>query len=439
MSIRKKEMAVKYKSLLNESDGGCKAEHSLDKILLPGCYTVEIDHNGTDAGLPVEFCGEEHYIVGCLIVTDSGTAGPKQNNRVIGQSLTITTRNDKATKVYTRTLADGEWSKWYANTDENQSEDIMQLKTKVNSHAKTIPSLVSGVYWQEWPNTVDLRVNKADGTTAIHSLPAATTENAGIMTANDKVALDTATSRALRALFIAAGALYNDTDAPITRTAPWGDAVQHLAEHYYLNGLGDITETQMLAIYNERDWYSKVLTRRGMQSVTDTRTLILPRGIGFYSLWFSNFSAEILFYGTHFEVVPYGKLGAMTNFDSNNAVMIGDNNSARSFFGNCHKLRVVGFLNASNITNFGPAGTSDAAFYNAKALEIVFISKLKANLSFAYSPLLAKDSLLFMISNAAPTTAITITLHAEAYARLASDADIVAALEAQPLVSLVSA
>ena len=55
------------------------------------------------------------------------------------------------------------------------------------------------------------------------------------------------------------------------------------------------------------------------------------------------------------------------------------------------------------------------------------------------SPNLSKDSVVYMISNAAPTSAISITLHPDAYARLADDAEIVAALEAQPLVSLVSA
>ena len=46
---------------------------------------------------------------------------------------------------------------------------------------------------------------------------------------------------------------------------------------------------------------------------------------------------------------------------------------------------------------------------------------------------------MYMIEKAAPTTAIAITLHPDAYARLADDAEIVAALEAQPLISLVSA
>jgi hypothetical protein len=44
-----------------------------------------------------------------------------------------------------------------------------------------------------------------------------------------------------------------------------------------------------------------------------------------------------------------------------------------------------------------------------------------------------------MIENEAATSAITITLHANAYARLSTDLDIVAALENHPLVSLASA
>jgi type IV secretory pathway VirB3-like protein len=53
--------------------------------------------------------------------------------------------------------------------------------------------------------------------------------------------------------------------------------------------------------------------------------------------------------------------------------------------------------------------------------------------------MLSKESLLYIIENEAVTEVITITLHASAYARLAQDADIVAALNNHPLVSLASA
>ncbi len=129
MSEKVKKNAVRYKPLFNESGAGYKSECSLNKIFFPGCYSVEIDHIGIDVGLPIDDCGDEHYIVGNLFVTDCGTLGPKQNNRVTGQVLVFTTRVEKVTKIYTRTFADGEWSKWrtlaetgmydkIANTDE---------------------------------------------------------------------------------------------------------------------------------------------------------------------------------------------------------------------------------------------------------------------------------------------------------------------------------
>ena len=79
-----------------------------------------------------------------------------------------------------------------------------------------------------------------------------------------------------------------------------------------------------------------------------------------------------------------------------------------------------------------------STFKNCASLERVKI-RTSASVSLADSPLMSKKSLLYMINEANPTSAITITLHSDAYARLADDADIVAALEAQPLVSLVSA
>jgi hypothetical protein len=74
----------------------------------------------------------------------------------------------------------------------------------------------------------------------------------------------------------------------------------------------------------------------------------------------------------------------------------------------------------------------------AKARVVSFIA-LAQNCNLGNVPLLSKPSILYTINKATPASAITITLHADAYARLAEDADIVAALEAKPLVTLVSA
>lgn len=105
-------MPVKYKRLDSGRVADFYFERSLDLIFSPGCFTVEIDHSGKDVGLPIDDCGEEHYFVGNLVVTDSGTAGHKQENRVTGQLLTIASRKGKETKLFTRTFADGVWSQW---------------------------------------------------------------------------------------------------------------------------------------------------------------------------------------------------------------------------------------------------------------------------------------------------------------------------------------
>lgn len=114
MSKKATKAVVKYKPLFADSDSAFKTERSLDTMIFSGSYLVEITHNGNDVGLPVGDCGEEHYIVGTLVVTDSGTGGRKQKNRVIGQVLTITLREGKETKLYIRTMVNGEWSVWRA-------------------------------------------------------------------------------------------------------------------------------------------------------------------------------------------------------------------------------------------------------------------------------------------------------------------------------------
>lgn len=131
-----KQMTVKYCSLSADRKGDYECEDTLDKIFSPGSYIVEIDHTGDSQGLPVPYCDEEHYIVGNLVVTDNGTLGPRQRNRLTGQQLTLTSREGKDTKVYTRTFADGTWSAWHSLAETGAFEDIGtpdELVATVNS------------------------------------------------------------------------------------------------------------------------------------------------------------------------------------------------------------------------------------------------------------------------------------------------------------------
>lgn len=242
---------------------------------------------------------------------------------------------------------------------------------------------------------------------------------------------------ALRTLYIAAGAEYNDTGADVAKTAPWGETVTHKAGCYYLNGLGDITEDEMAYIYNWKGWESLAKSRRGLQNSNLPRTLLTTGRVYMLGEFFNGYNAELSYHSNvELTVLPLGRHTgqdiAWMPFSQNTGYK-----SLKYFCGGCKNLKEIGSIYVGYIQDFGTS--SNAAFYNCQKLEGVYLYKLATSITFESSPLLRKDSLLYMINNANLTSAITITLHAEAYARLENDADIVAALADQPLITLVSA
>lgn len=83
-------------------------------------------------------------------------------------------------------------------------------------------------------------------------------------------------------------------------------------------------------------------------------------------------------------------------------------------FSNANRLKkVIGILNASS--------WNDAAFRNCFSLESVTIRGLRSNIFFQQSQRLSLASVVHMVTYAANTSAITITLHATAYARCQAD------------------
>lgn len=79
----------------------------------------------------------------------------------------------------------------------------------------------------------------------------------------------------------------------------------------------------------------------------------------------------------------------------------------------CCKLRkVIGELDIFNVS-----GIRDA-FVSASCLEEITLYGLKVSISFADCPLLSLASLQFLVTNAANTSAITITVHKDVYDKL---------------------
>lgn len=301
-----------------------------------------------------------------------------------------------------------------------------ESSTRLNSDndIKSKAALFGSTLVRPNTNSLDIKYqNVNQETTGTINIPSATIESAGVMSAEDKVALDTATSRALRALFIAAGAEYNDTGADKTKTAPWGDTVIHKAGHYYLNGLGDITEEQMMEIYNagmlrmfSTDQYSRYKVRTNIPMIHNS-------GSGFQApnmsgMAMGNGKIECFVISTGSPRHGWSVQSLYRAFDS------------------CKNLKyILSPINASSITN----ATTIYGFENCTSLLEVYFYNLKANLNFKDSSMIYKKCIVDIVQKASPTSAITITLHPDAYARIANQPDILEALEAQPLVTLVSA
>ena len=100
-------------------------------------------------------------------------------------------------------------------------------------------------------------------------------------------------------------------------------------------------------------------------------------------------------------------------------------------FENCINLKkVIDYINPTKASH---------AFFHCSSLSSVNLVRLSISISFESCSLLSSESVLFMIQNEEATSPITITLHADAYARAMADSNILVALGQHTNISLASA
>lgn len=128
--------------------------------------------------------------------------------------------------------------------------------------------------------------------------------------------------------------------------------------------------------------------------------------------------------------------------------------NANNMFTGCHSLIYVKFNSMNNIIRtwsmfnrcvsliyvglYNIRVTNSIFDYDCYSIRYLYLQGLKQSLNISDASLLTKESLLYIIENAAPTEPITITLSAYCYNKYSADPDVVAALEAQPNISLAS-
>lgn len=99
--------------------------------------------------------------------------------------------------------------------------------------------------------------------------------------------------------------------------------------------------------------------------------------------------------------------------DTSNAYI----DTAQNAFYGCSSLkRILGTMSFT----YGKGDTSNA-FKGCVKLTDVSIHRLKQSIAFSDSPLLSLSSLQFLVTNAANTSAITVTVHPDAYARITDE------------------
>ena len=223
--------------------------------------------------------------------------------------------------------------------------------------------------------------------------------------------------------YVSAGAEYNDTGADIIKTAPWADladddadkTVVHKAGYWYLNGLGDITNEQMRKIYgltlplqnhwtnflSGQDVRTNFMTINEDIDVTTNLMTIGPSS-------FRNSSIEIIRVPTRLTSLEYSI--------------------------------TLNLMHASNLKHIlGVIKVPNSPIkYGLYSLSTIKVYGLLYSISYIFSKNLSINSVLYMINNEAATSPITITLHADVYNKCMANADISAALEAHPNISLAS-
>ena len=227
-----------------------------------------------------------------------------------------------------------------------------------------------------------------------------------------------APKEALRQLYTTFGASYNSAKDTFT-----------------FNTLEGLSWAEMAATFLYRDIVYRLDIPRVGQQISNLRVINpLPSILASPSIKIQGLNT---FYGTGITLFTLCRLSASSYETYLNAVRT-DTAPVCTYlydtFRQCSKLKVVFPINI-----IGCQTLKKETFEGCVALKELRLLNLPLSLNLDSSPLISKASILYIVTNAAPATAITITLHADAYARLADDADIVAALATQPLITLVSA
>ena len=217
-------------------------------------------------------------------------------------------------------------------------------------------------------------------------LPYVPTATGGTAVLDYQQSLLTPSGSPLHDLFVAAGAVWDDTAKSWTVADYTGIDIPTMTKIY----------EQSHNVLNGVDWTSKLLYA--------TIPVNLPPRADVTGYNGALTTARSAFAGSTLE-----KAYIAVNDDTAAGLI-----DCRNLFRSCSKLKtVVGIILLSD-----SVAINTDVFAYCPLLERVRIRNLRSSLTFAHSPLLSLESLQYLVENAGNTAAITVTVHADVYAKL---------------------
>ena len=197
------------------------------------------------------------------------------------------------------------------------------------------------------------------------------------------------TQQGNRVLYVAAGAVYNEKTG-----------------FYELNGLTDITEEEMKVIYVQTNHMDYIENMNDVFSGLNFRTnlgfkhirRVNNRTFNLKNAFRENLNLEVL------------KLG-----NSTNDTWVMKCSDMQDFVTYCSNLKeIIGYIECPVVVNF--VGTP--------LLEEIRFKNIVRNFGIKDSPLISIESLQYLITNAANTSPITVTVHADVYAKIQDETNV---------------
>lgn len=309
-------------------------------------------------------------------VKAENTRVEKENNRQKAESTRDTNEQSRKEAETNRVKAE-EGRVTEFNRLKSESETATQNATEQANYAKEQGDNVAGT-------VNEIKTAQDELTTSINNLT--TVLN---------------TQQGNRALYVAAGAVYNEKTG-----------------FYELNGLTDITEEQMRTIYIQTHHVTRQTSfAASLANTNSIRTNYSLEVFGGYR----HIDVHAMFAGcVSLEVAALG-------IDVNKIIYPSDTSY---LFQNCKKLKkVIGIMRMDYASS---SEKYNNMFYQCFALVSVSLRGVKYDISFSNSPNISINSLQFLITSASNASPITVTVHSDVYAKIQdeSNADWHALIEA---------